>query len=133
MLGGILLSSPASMSLGRPVLPPDVIDFQIGDTRSGSGASDSPGSGTKPIGTLGVTPRGSAQPTSSARGLRSRMPDNSASGSRADNGCGTAPSFQHARTASIHSMELGIATDTRSPWPTPKAAYARASRLVERS
>ncbi len=33
------------MSLGRPVLPPDPIDFHTGDTASGSGASDSAGVG----------------------------------------------------------------------------------------
>ena len=35
------------------------------------------------------------------------MPMNSASGSRADSGCGTAPSFQHAMIAWSHSIELG--------------------------
>ena len=56
---GSLLSPPASISLGRPVLPPEVIDFHTGETASGSGASDSAASGVKSIGTLGTSPRGS--------------------------------------------------------------------------
>ena len=106
-LAGIRLSPPASISLGRPVLPPEAIAFHTGETASGSGASDSPGSGVKPLGTLGDLPRGSALPTTSARGRNSRSPSNSASGSRADNGCGTAPSFQHAMVACRNSIELG--------------------------
>ena len=109
---GRRLSPPASISLGRPVLPPEVIDFHTGETASGSGASDRAASGTKSAGRLGTTPRGSARPTTSARGTRSRIPVNSASGSRADKGCGTAPSFQHASTDCTHAIELGIAIDT---------------------
>ena len=93
------------MSLGRPVLPPDPIDFQHGDTASGNAASDNARSGAKPAGTLGIS--GWSRPTSSARGRSSSRPSNSASGSRGDSGCGTAPSFQHATMACIHSMELG--------------------------
>ena len=61
----------------------------------------------KPVGTLGDLPRGSARPTTSADGRKSRISDSSASGSRDDSGCGTAPSFQHAMVAAIHSIELG--------------------------
>ena len=112
MAAGSRLSPPASISLGRPVLPPEAIAFHTGDTASGSAASDSVGSGVKPAGTLGVTPRGSSRPTSSARGRSSSSPANSASGSRADSGCGTAPSFQQATAAWIHSMEFGSAIVT---------------------
>ena len=42
MAAGIRLSPPDSMSLGRPVLPPDPIAFHTGDTASGSAASDNP-------------------------------------------------------------------------------------------
>ena len=107
MAAGRRLSPPASISLGRPVLPPEAIAFHAGETASGSGASDSPGSGVKPLGTLGDVPRGSARPTTSARGRSSRSPSNSASGSRDDSGCGTAPSFQHAMVACRNSIELG--------------------------
>ena len=65
---GNRLSPPASINLGLPVLPPDAIDFHTGDTTSGSGSSDSAGSGVKPTGTLGVLPRGSSRPTISACG-----------------------------------------------------------------
>ena len=37
---GNRLSPPASISLGLPVLPPEAIDFQIGDTASGNAASE---------------------------------------------------------------------------------------------
>ena len=104
---GKRLSPPASISLGRPVLPPEPSAFHVGDTASGSGASDRPASGVKSAGTLGITPRGSSRPTSSARGFSSSRPSSSASGSRADSGCGTAPSFHAASAACIHSMELG--------------------------
>ena len=57
------------MSLGRPVLPPEAIDFQHGDTACGSGPSDNAGSGTKPTGTLGIP--GLDRPTNSARGRSS--------------------------------------------------------------
>ena len=43
MAAGIRLSPPDSMSLGRPVLPPDPIAFHTGDTASGSAASETPG------------------------------------------------------------------------------------------
>ena len=104
---GKRLSPPASMSLGRPVLPPEPSAFQDGDTASGSGASDTPESGVKSPGTLGITPRGSSRPTSSARGFSSSSPSSSASGSRADSGWGTAPSFHAASAAWIHSIEFG--------------------------
>ena len=101
------------MSLGLPVLPPEVIDFQTGETASGSGASDSAGvRGEIRLARWASGRAGSARPTISARGARSRMPANSASGSRADSGWGTAPSFQQARTAWINSIELGSAIDT---------------------
>lgn len=51
MTGGTRASPPDSMSLGRPVEPPEAIDFSTGDTASGSGPSDSAGSGVKPAGT----------------------------------------------------------------------------------
>ena len=105
MAAGIRLSPPDSMSLGRPVLPPDPIAFHTGETASGNAASDNAGSGVKPAGTLGI--RGLSRPTSKAGGRKSSRPCNSASGNRADSGCGTAPSFQHATAAWIHSIELG--------------------------
>ena len=40
-------------------------------------------------------------------GRSSSRPANSASGSRGDSGCGTAPSFQHATVAWIHSIQFG--------------------------
>jgi hypothetical protein len=40
------------------------------------------------------------------------MAANSASGSRADSGCGVAPTFEHAMSDSIISIEFGNAMDT---------------------
>ena len=37
-VGGNRLSPPDSISLGRPVLPPDAIDFHTGETASGNAA-----------------------------------------------------------------------------------------------
>jgi hypothetical protein len=105
MAAGIRLSPPDSMSLGRPVLPPDPIAFHTGETASGNAASDNAGSGVKPAGTLGIS--GWSRPTSRAGGRRSSRPCNSVAGNRADSGWGTAPSFQHATAAWIHSTELG--------------------------
>ena len=45
------LSSPASISFGRPVLPPDAIDFNDGETASGSRSSDTSRPGVKSPGT----------------------------------------------------------------------------------
>jgi len=104
---GTRLSPPASMSFGRPVLPPEAIDFHTGDTDSGSGSADNPGSGSKSAAILGDTPLGSVRPTISAGGRNASSALSSASGSRADSGCGTAPSFHVASTACTHSIELG--------------------------
>src|SRR5439155_22316059 len=50
--GAVVPSCPATMILGRPVLPPDVGAFQAAATRSGNGSSDTSGAGSKPPGTL---------------------------------------------------------------------------------
>src|SRR5215216_4660577 len=66
--------SPARMSLGRPVDPPDVGAFQDGATRSGSSPSSSAGSGSNPAG-ITVRPGwapGSA-PTTRAESASSTM------------------------------------------------------------
>ena len=110
---GTRLSPPASISLGRPVLPPDAIDFHTGDTASGSGASDSVSVGREIRCHAGDHATRDRRGRRSARAVcSSRIAANSASGSRGDNGCGTAPSFQHASTACTHSIELGIAIVT---------------------
>src|SRR5271156_4216791 len=105
MAAGIRLSPPDSISLGRPVLPPDPIAFQTGDTASGSASSDNCGAGVKPAGTLDIS--GYSRPISNVGGRSSNRPASSASGSGADSGWGTAPSFQHATAAWIPSIELG--------------------------
>src|ERR1700761_3875959 len=113
MAAGIRLSPPDSISLGRPVLPPDPIAFQTGDTASGSSSSDNSGSGLKPAGTLVIS--GCSRPTSKLGGRNSSRPASSASGSRADSGWGTAPSFQHGTAAWIHPVQLGSTNLTEAP------------------
>lgn len=105
MSAGTRPSPPASISLGLPVLPPEAIDFQVGDTASGSGSSARPGPGSKSPGTQEMSPPGS-RPTTSARRFSPRIASNSASGMRGDSGWGTAPSFQVASVACTHSIEL---------------------------
>jgi hypothetical protein len=51
------LALPASIGFGRPVLPPEVIDFHTGEITSAVGPSDGSGFGTKSVGTLGTWSR----------------------------------------------------------------------------
>ena len=48
--GSSLPSWPATISFGRPVLPPDVGAFQAGAIASGNGPSSNPASGSNPAG-----------------------------------------------------------------------------------
>ena len=57
------------------------------------------------------------------------MSASSRAGSFADTGCGIAPSFQQATYVTNQSTELGRATVTKSPFPTPRAERSRARRL----
>ena len=99
--GSNLPSCPATISFGRPVLPPEVGAFHDGATTSGNGASSSDESGTKPAGTH-TRPGWSASsaPTTIAGSARSTIACRSRAGSLADTGWGTAPSFHVATVAS---------------------------------
>ena len=89
------------MSLGRPVLPPDVGALNDAATTGGSGSVDSDGSGSKPAGIV-VRPGVSdgSTPTTSDGFARSMIVLRSAAGSREETGCGVAPSFHTASVAS---------------------------------
>src|SRR5262245_23807276 len=96
------------MSLGRPVLPPEVGALNDAEIAGGSASDDTEAAGTKPAGTdarpgvsLGSTP------TTSEGSARSMIAARSAAGSRDEIGCGVAPSFHAATTASQNSMPLG--------------------------
>ncbi len=110
----------ATISLGRPVEPPEVGAFHSGVTASGSSSSDSAGSGECPAGSHGRP--ATCAPTTSRESASSTTASRSASGSRLLTGCGVAPSFHSATQASTNSTELGSATVTRSPRRTPRCA-----------
>ena len=125
---------PATMSFGRPVLPPEVGAFHAVAIRSGSASHDSAGSGSKRGGTVDrPATEDSGTPTTSAASASSTMASRSAAGSRHEIGWGVAPSFQTAITASRNSAVFGSPMVTKRSGVTPSAAYARASRFVRRS
>src|SRR5262249_18544934 len=131
---GTTAGSPARISFGRPVDPPDVGAFHELAAAGGSGSSLRPGSGSRPAAQV-TRPgtRSESTPTTSAESASSTIVASSRPGRRAETGCGTAPSFQQATAASRNSTEFGSAIATRSSWPTPAAPNARASRLLRRS
>jgi hypothetical protein len=113
----------ATISLGRPVLPPEVGAFHEPGTTEGSGSSASAASGSNPAGAAGRpgTSDGST-PTTSAGSASSRIARRSAAGSRAEMGWGVAPSFQAAMVASKNAMPLGSAIVTKLSGRTPRRA-----------
>src|SRR5687768_10823000 len=92
--GSSSAGSPATMSLGRPVEPPDVGAFQAGDTASGSGPSSSSAGVRYPSGrqVVPASVPGSA-PSATFEPARATISASSRAGSFADTGWGTAPSF----------------------------------------
>ena len=113
----------ATMSFGRPVLPPEVGALNAAAITAGSGSADSDGSGSKPAGTAarpgasdGSTPTTSEELASSTMALRSTA------GSRDEIGCGVAPSFQTATVASKNSMPFGSPMVTKESRVTPRSA-----------
>ena len=116
----VMLGPPATMSLGRPVLPPDVGAFHAAATFTGSGASDSSGSGVKPAG-IQVRP-GASRPTTRLGSASSTIASSSSRGSLAETGAGVAPSFQAAIAASNHSIPFGRPMVTKESCVTPSAS-----------
>src|SRR5438552_8728915 len=105
--------SPDTISLGRPVEPPEVGAFHAGDVTSGNGPSSRPGSGRYPTGSARRPPATcSPTPITAAGSARSRIAWSSRSGSLADTGCGMAPIFQQAAKATYQSVEFGSAMVT---------------------
>ena len=113
----------ATISLGRPVLPPEVRAFHEPGTTGGSASSASVTSGSNPAGTAGRpgTSAGST-PTTSAGSASSRIVRRSEAGSRAEMGWGVAPSFQAAMVASKNAMLFGSAIVTKLSGRTPRHA-----------
>ena len=122
----------ATISLGRPVLPPLVVALNSGP-RTGSGArpplgvaatarSSSADSVGRPPASSGPTPM------ASEGSARSRIARRSMAGSRSEIGWGVAPTHQAASIASTNSVELGSPMVTIDPGVTPRAANRAASR-----
>ena len=99
--GSIMLAWFARISLGRPVEPPDVIALYGFDTASGNGPSSNPSTSSA----VSTTTRGAAS---------SMIASSSRAGRRAETGCGTAPSFQHAIVVATNATPFGSAIVTRS-------------------
>ncbi len=121
------------ISLGRPVLPPEVVARQAGLMRTprGCAMSDKLGSGTcgtqlRPGWSAGCTP------TTSCGSASSMIAWRSACGSRLETGSIVAPTFKTARAVSTNSTEFGKAMQTTSPASTPRPSRVCAS-LCERS
>ena len=104
--GSIVPGWLASMSLGRPVDPPEVMAFHGFEIASGTGPSSNLSTA---IGSR-TTTRGSAS---------SMIASSSRCGRRAETGCGVAPILRHATTVATNSTELPSAIVTRSPATTP--------------
>src|SRR5438132_6998749 len=119
--GSIKAGAVLRISFGRPVLPPEVIPFQGSDTVSRR-ASGSPvaGGGVQPGGRH-AEPGWSAgsTPTMTAGRASSTTPSSSRLGNRDETGVGVAPTFQAATVAARNSTQLGRASTTMSPGPTP--------------
>ena len=101
-----------TMSLGRPVLPPEVIALKDAAGAAAIGSLDS-ASALNPSGAqakLGCSP--SATPTTRLGWARSMIWSRSNLGSLADTGCGVAPAFQTAKLAMKNSMPFGRAMVT---------------------
>src|SRR5262247_264746 len=91
----------ATMSFGRPVLPPDVGALSDAPVTGGRGAAGSDESASKPAATV-ARPGASegSTPTTSDGLARSMIALRSTAGNRDEIGCGVAPSFQVAIAAS---------------------------------
>ena len=109
-----------TMSFGRPVLPPDVGAFNEAAAASPSGASDSPGWGSKPAG-IAVRPAASSgsTPTTRLGSASSMIACRSRAGSREDTGWGVAPHFHVAMAASRNSTVFGRPIVTNESRVTP--------------
>src|SRR5665213_2677644 len=85
---------PDTISLGRPVDPPEVGAFHDGDTASGRSLSSRDASSRACDETTGFELSNGTLLTTIGVCAKSTMALSSASGRRDDTGCGTAPSFQ---------------------------------------
>ena len=113
----------ATMSFGRPVLPPEVGAFHEDAIAGGSASSERPGSGSKPAGRLARPPASaSSTPTTRLGSASAMIASRSARGSLAETGCGVAPTFHAAITASKNAMPFGSPIVTKESGRTPSAA-----------
>src|SRR6266545_7875317 len=112
----------ATMSLGLPVLPPDVGALNDAPITPGSGSDDSDGPGLNPTGTV-VRPGASdgSTPTTSDGFASSMIARRSKAGSGDESGCGVAPGFHAAIVASKNSIPFGRPMVTNESGVTPRS------------
>ncbi len=109
------------MSFGRPVLPPDVGALKDAPISGGNGSDDSDASGwNRPEIVVRPGVSDGSTPTTSEGFARSMIARRSAAGSRDEIGCGVAPSFHTASTASKNSMPFGRPMVTNESGVTPR-------------
>ena len=129
--GSVVDGVPARISLGRPVEPPEVGAFQLGDTASGRGEASIDGSGTKSGGSEArPRARSGLTPATTLLSASSTISSSSRPGSFDDTGCGMAPMNQHAIVVSTNASLFGYATVTMSPSVTPRSSSVRAVRVA---
>src|ERR1700712_2542370 len=87
---------PETISLGRPVEPPEVGAFHAGETAAGRSLSSSDPASSAVDDTTGFELSNGTSATTMGVPASSTMAFSSASGRRDDTGCGTAPSFHAA-------------------------------------
>ena len=114
------------ITLGSPVDPLLHIPLAWGDTTSGRASVDSPAARAASTARVSSSIATVGAITSSTR-------DRSQPGRSQRIGTGTAPIFQHPRTASTNSSELGIPSATSEPTWAPAADKARPHWLARPS
>jgi hypothetical protein len=115
--------APERISVGRPVDPPLVGAFHVGEIAWGRSSAESAGLGFQPIGKtflVGVSLRVCAQHESAIGEFHDCL--TLAIRNRFDTGYGTAPSFHAATAASRNATEFGRAMVTSDPSRTPSSA-----------
>jgi hypothetical protein len=87
---------PETISLGRPVEPPEVGAFHDGEITSGRSLSSSDAASSSALDTTGAGALTGVSLTTMREFASSTIAASSPCGRRADTGCGTAPIFQQA-------------------------------------
>lgn len=111
----------ATITFGRPVLPPDAIAFHAGEITPRSRTVPGCGSGRCPDARCGRPPSTDLSPPTTTDGsISSTSATSSAAASRSLSGTGTAPAFQTPTSTDTNSKPLGRTRQTKSPARTPR-------------